>query len=406
MILNETKKNIKIFTYIIPIMVAFFNLLIILFPKDIISASKEGINLWFNNVLPSLLPFIIGTNLLIGLGFVSFLGTLFEPVMSKIFNVPGCGAFAWILGMTSGYPMGAKITSDLRKSNQITAAEAQRLISFTNNSGPLFVLGAIATSMFNNQYIGYFILLVHLLASITTGLIFRNYKKTKSKKEIYLNTGIIKKSFYNLKYARIKDGRSFGEILSDSVKNAMETIVIIGGFVILFCVLVKSFELINIIDIATNILKPIGNKIGISEDMYKGIIAGIFEMTNGCKFLSENSISPAKIAAITGLISWGGFSIHAQAINFMSKTDIKIGLYLISKIIHSVISVIYTIILLNIFKINITSYQNTTAPAFNGNVAKSLIFSFLQFSVIILLFFMIGIIINLFNSRKHYRNKI
>ena len=124
--------------YIIPLLVAFFNILIIIVPNIVITSAKDGLMLWFNKIIPSILPFLIGTNLLIHLGFIDFLGTLLDSFMKKFFRVSGCGAFALVLGMLSGYPVGAKITASLRENNKISKTEAQRLISFTNNSEPLF----------------------------------------------------------------------------------------------------------------------------------------------------------------------------------------------------------------------------------------------------------------------------
>lgn len=63
--------------------------------------------------------------------------------MKPIFNVPGIGAYAFIMGIISGYPVGAKIVTEFRKNGECSKAEAERLLSFTNNSGPLFIIGTV-----------------------------------------------------------------------------------------------------------------------------------------------------------------------------------------------------------------------------------------------------------------------
>mgnify|MGYP003373316309 FL=1 len=73
--------------YIIPLLVAFFNILIIIVPNAVISSAQAGLLLWFNKILPSILPFLIGTNILIHLGFIDFLGVLLDPFMKRFFNV-------------------------------------------------------------------------------------------------------------------------------------------------------------------------------------------------------------------------------------------------------------------------------------------------------------------------------
>lgn len=65
----------------------------------------------------------------------------------------GVGAYAFIMGIISGYPVGAKIVTEFRKNGDCSKAEAERLLAFTNNSGPLFIIGTIGVSMFGNTLI-------------------------------------------------------------------------------------------------------------------------------------------------------------------------------------------------------------------------------------------------------------
>ncbi len=55
----------------------------------------------------------------------------------------GIGAYAFIMGIISGYPVGASIVTEFRNSGECSKAEAERLLSFTNNSGPLFIIGTV-----------------------------------------------------------------------------------------------------------------------------------------------------------------------------------------------------------------------------------------------------------------------
>src|SRR5699024_8315207 len=132
----------------------FITFLLIKFPDQVLDASIRGLNIWWEVVFPSLLPFFITAELLIGFGVVTFIGVLFEPIMRPIFNVPGAGSFAWVMGMASGYPSGAKISTRLREDGQLTRVEAERLISFTNASSPLFIFGAVAVGFFHDAKLG------------------------------------------------------------------------------------------------------------------------------------------------------------------------------------------------------------------------------------------------------------
>ncbi|MBR1444448.1 MAG: hypothetical protein IJ583_13070 [Firmicutes bacterium] len=307
-------------TTIISIIAAFFNLLIIIFPKEILSASKSGLILWFNTVLPSLLPFIICTELLFRLDFVRLLGSFLDPLMRKVFRIGGCGSFALISGLFSGYPIGAKVTCDLYSKDLISRADALRLLSFSNNSGPLFILGAVASGMLNNTSIGFLLLFIHYISAFLNGIVFSRIIKGKSHSSAAMPA--------------VADNISFGSALSSSVSSSAETIISIGGYIILFSVIIKLSELLHLSD---------------TSSVSSNFLLGTVEITNGCKNLSAFSDSPFVISMISALIAWGGFSIHAQTVSFISKTDLKISLYIFAKFIQAVVSFILCFFLYPVF---------------------------------------------------------
>lgn len=96
MLISSNKKNYrsKILTYLMAIFTLFITIAIIQYPKDTFDSAILGLNLWWNVVFPSLLPFFILSEILMGLGVVHALGILLEPLMRPIFNVPGIGALA------------------------------------------------------------------------------------------------------------------------------------------------------------------------------------------------------------------------------------------------------------------------------------------------------------------------
>src|SRR5690606_18713969 len=122
----------------------------ILFPEESFRASLRGLHMWWEIVFPSLFPFFVISELLIGFGVVKFMGVLLEPLMRPLFRVPGVGGFPWAMGMATGFPAGAKLTARLRQEKQLTKIEAERLVSFTNASSPLFIFGAVSVGFFHN----------------------------------------------------------------------------------------------------------------------------------------------------------------------------------------------------------------------------------------------------------------
>ena len=159
--------------YLMAFGAVFITVAMVQYPKVAFDAAIMGLNLWWNVVFPSLLPFFILSDILMGLGVVHFIGILLEPLMRPVFNVPGIGAFALSMGLASGYPMDAVITCKFRKNNLCTAVEAERLLSFTNTADPLFMFGAVAVGMFGMPELGATLALAHYLSSLIVGVIFR-----------------------------------------------------------------------------------------------------------------------------------------------------------------------------------------------------------------------------------------
>ncbi|MCL2873521.1 MAG: sporulation integral membrane protein YlbJ [Defluviitaleaceae bacterium] len=333
---KKTKINIAV--SLMTVIVIIFCALIAIFPGESIAAAKGGLLLWFNNVLPSLLPFIIGINLLMGLGTLNGFGKLLSPIMKPLFKVSGIGGFALAAGMMSGYPMGAKIVSSLRKDNSISKIEAQRLIGFSNNSGPLFIIGAVGVGMFGSSIIGYFILTAHYLSAVISGIFHRFYKSNDAS---YEYTEHFKKKHQN--------SDSFLTLLSDSVKNAMETILMIGGFIILFSVISTLLQESGVIIYITELLSGAGQLVGLNKEGLSGVLTGLIEITNGTNLVAASSQNRPAFLAVTAIISFGGFSIHTQAAGFIKETDISFGQYILSKAAHAFLSVAVGIALLPFF---------------------------------------------------------
>ena len=172
-IIVSFKKNI------LPLIFCIFTFCLVIFSKENLVSAKEGLTLWANCVVPSLFPFFIATELLSHTNIIDYLGKWLNSIMRPIFNVPGSGSFAFIMGIISGYPIGAKIVTKLRFENKCTKPEAERLIAFTNNSGPLFIIGTVGILLFGDATIGILLFITHLLACISVGFIFRFWKKNK-----------------------------------------------------------------------------------------------------------------------------------------------------------------------------------------------------------------------------------
>ena len=172
-------------------------------------------------------------------------GKFLKKPIQKIFNVPGEGAIAIIMGIISGYPTGAKIVVNFKEKNICSKEEGERLLAFTNNSGPLFILGTVGISLFGSMRIGYMLLVSHIISSLIVGIIFRNWKKNKKK----TYTDLVGK-VESQRNVGLKD---LGEILGNAIKKSIKTILNIGGFIVIFSVILSILRNCGFFDIVENI---------------------------------------------------------------------------------------------------------------------------------------------------------
>ena len=335
---------VKAKNLVLPTLIYTFTIFLVLFSSSNLSAAKNGLILWAMSVVPSLLPFFIATELLSYTNIINILGKILNRFMMPLFNVPGEGAFALIMGIISGYPIGAKIVSNLKAQEICTDAECERLISFTNNSGPLFVVGTVGISLFSSQEIGLKLLTVHILSCVLVGVLFRFWKGKevnfkKNSKHVSKDTKITlnrqnRVYFYNL-----------GEVLSSSIQNAIKTTLVIGGFVVLFSVIVSMLESSKVLVLLSNLITPILNYLQIPTEYANSIIVGLIEVTNGVKLAS---ISNSKISIIicSFLLGFGGISVLFQVLSITSKAKISIKPYIIGKLLQAIFSAIFMCIIL------------------------------------------------------------
>ena len=334
---------IKIKNMILPIIICTFIVLLLLFSKNNLLAAKSGLVLWANSVLPSLLPFFIATELLSCTNVIPLCGKLLGPIMRPIFNVPGEGAFALLMGIISGYPVGAKIVGNLKEHNLCTDIEAERLLAFTNNSGPLFIVGTVGIGLFYNASIDLILLTTHILACLTTGFLFRwwsigtpffdhhlmNCGQKRTSQLTTLNTSL---SLCNL-----------GEVLSKSILNSINTILMIGGYVVLFSIVISMLQTSHLLQLITNFF----SFVGIPSFLSISILTGIIEVTNGLAFISTQNINiHIQLPLCSFILGFGGFSVLLQVLSITSKSKISIKSYFIGKILQAFFAAFYTYLII------------------------------------------------------------
>ena len=338
---------IKLKRNIFAILFLAFTLCLLIFSKSNLASVKSGLSLWATSVVPSLFPFFVSTELLMHTNIIRILGIFLNGFMKPLFNIRGEGSFAFIMGIISGYPIGAKIATSFRKKNICSKEECERLLSFTNNSGPLFIIGTVGILMFHSTTIGVLLFITHILACITVGIVFRFWKSdNKNKPNIKFKDD--SNNFSNKEFVNLSN---LGEVLAESITSSISTIFLIGGFVVIFSSIISIFKSCGIFDMISVLIEPIFSYLNIAPSFCQGLLTGILEITNGigvissitCKKLSINLIFTAF------LLGFGGISVFLQVLSITSKTDLSIKPYLYGKILHGILAAFYTYIFIIIF---------------------------------------------------------
>ncbi len=322
------KHNTKIKYVILSLLVLFIIFCFAINPKYYMQQTLNGFNVFLNNVFPALFPFFVFSKILTGLNCVGDFSSYFGKITKKLYNTSGISAYVFFMAVISGYPVGAKVVSELYYEKQLTNSEVNRVICFTSTSGPLFIIGTVGVSLLGSFKCGVIMLFCHIIASLINGLLYR-------KKDLQNET-------IKLKYTNSFNIPNLNNVISESVYNSVVSIALVGAYIIVFFVIISMINNLKLFEPICFVL----SKIGVNRNITNSVLNGLIELTRGCIDISNMSISlRLKTILCGGLISFGGLSVAFQGFAFLQKCNVKFSFYIKQKISHCVIS----LILLTIF---------------------------------------------------------
>ena len=305
---------------------------LLLFPDQSVTAAKDGVQLCLNVIVPSLFPFFVLSTLCVELGLIRALGSLAWPLMAPLFRVGGACAGAFLLGIVGGYPVGARTAIALYESGQCSRDEAERLMSFCNNSGPAFILGVVGAGIFSSSAAGLWLYGAHVAASILVGLLFRFYGK-----------GTVTVSEFSPAHSA---NISVSELFIRAVKDAFSSAMNICAFVIFFTVVIRLLFLTGIITRLASILVLLLGNLGLHQDMAESLLSGAIEMTSGVWSLRDMAASLGnRLCMAAFILGWAGLSVHCQVLSFIGKSGLSTRTYFFGKLLHGVISAVLVFLL-------------------------------------------------------------
>lgn len=288
---------------------AFF---LFLFCRDaVISGASEGIILWYRYVLPTLLPFMILTQIIMQTDTIHLISQISGNFMRHFPGVSDYGCFAVIAGFLCGYPMGAKVTSDLVISKRIGPDEGTYLLSFCNNMSPMFVLGVLFRNYIPEHalYLPFFLILTGspLLCSQIFRIYYRHMPRIHSAKY---------PTYKTISFEQSTDA-SLGTILNSSITESADAIIRVALYMML-----------------ASIWMHILDQIFLAKNIGKTILLSAFELTTGLDMLAGLA-APAvtRYLMMLSLTSFGGISSILQTMSMIQSSGLKIVPYIAEKLV-------------------------------------------------------------------------
>ena len=285
----------KILKKLLPLIFLF---LFLSFPKITMEGTRNGLLLWYQNLLPAMLPFIIICGVILVNNCENLFCIPFYPIYRKK-KFHKSLPFLFFIGFFCGYPLGAKILKDLYDNGSFSKSFANFLLPFVSNISPMFLLGYFYVSLLQERgsvscvlFIFYFPIFILLLLSYPVYRLFRKNTKNSSQKQ-----------------TPKKNNSSLDAVILDS----FEIMIKICGYIVLFSIMI----------LLTNHLFQ-SRKVTLS--------CCFLEVTTGLKNIMSLSFLEIekKFALAFALLNFGGICSIFQ-VKSVTSTDFSLAWYITAK---------------------------------------------------------------------------
>ena len=261
--------------------------------------AAKALALCAGTVIPALFPFMAVTGLLVRLGFGQWLAPYTAGLTAPLFRLPGCAGSALLLGLVGGYPIGARTAAELYVSGALTRQEAERLLTFCNNSNPVFLISVLGVGVFGSVRVGLWLWLIHVASALVTGLLFRGLGRGRR----------------SVPPAVSFQAPSLPGAFVASVKDAAGAMVSVCAFVTLFYVLVSP-------------LARLGGRLA-------AMAVGVTELFSLTSLLTCDRTGFILAAGCAG---WGGLSVLCQTAAVLDGTDLSLRPCFLGKLMQGHLS--------------------------------------------------------------------
>ena len=278
----------------------------------------SGLRLCVTTVIPSLFPFMVLSELLIGFQGFRFAGRLLHRPVRALFGLGEDGTCALLLGMLCGFPVGIRCALTLYRSHRISREELERILLFGNVPSSAFIISAVGSSLFGSREFGIRLYVVTLLGAFLIGMIGHRLlrrQERKSASKPYIDP---------IPLSSEPAPHGIG-IFPAAVGNSALAMLRICAFVVFFSALTGTLEYVT----AALSLPNEAN----------ALLFSLFEMTcgTGRAAACASRFAPYLCAFAVG---WSGLSVHFQLMSLCDRESLSFLPYCLAKLCHGVLSVL------------------------------------------------------------------
>lgn len=295
-------------------------LVFLVFPQVVSESAAEGLLMWFQIVLPALLPFSIVSTLLLRLGMTDTITKMVAPFIGKLLGISRKGCYPVVVGMLSGYPLGAATVAHLCRLGEISCKEGNYILHFCNNASPMFLMEYIGVSCFGWKEpikVLVYVYAAGFLGCMLERILQRNDRKRIKKEE---------KKYKHKSESVPKDGYkevSFMQALDESIMSSFTILTKVGGYIMLF-------------SIVAGVIRQ-GCLISIES---KALLTGLLEITVGAKNITAAFQGRAAASCLMGFVAFGGLSSAAQTASVIQDAGLSMKSYLLAKVRQGIFAMV------------------------------------------------------------------
>ncbi|MCM1263280.1 MAG: hypothetical protein NC313_11225 [Butyrivibrio sp.] len=300
---------------IFTLLAIYLTFLLLRYPAQSLNYASTGLLLWFQKMIPTLLPFMIISGVMVRMNLTERFAKFFHPLFHLIWGTSLNGSYVILMGMLCGFPMGARVIGELCRSGRLSEEEGAFLLAFCNNIGPIYFISFVMSTLsLSGNYIPF---LIMYGVPLFYGFLLRFCLKRRDNRNavcgITNHIPIIAANTPSLLAA-----------VDDSIVSALIGIGKLGGYMVLF-------NLLNIMLIPFSSL----------PEKFSLVCNCLLEITSGISRLGVNGTYIILI-----LLPFGGFSCMAQTYSMIKDTNLSVSGYFAHKCIQTILTaVIYICIL-------------------------------------------------------------